>query len=172
MTPIMPFSSSVSKLSPKPLLAWWAALKMRYRLTILLVLILAVLGLGTQLSARSGNNPGIDGDYSVVFKGCFQGAGEARVVGKGKKIVYLRGDLTDTTDGKVGQFKVMNLDFNVDGRFSGAGTFNKTAGKKYDVNLVGRLEPADGVVIKKARIICTFTVKDVGAGRAIGSHNP
>jgi hypothetical protein len=142
---------------------------MRYRLTILGSVTLALLAFVTPLAAKSGNNPAIAGDYEVVFRGAYEGVGIAKVNGAGKRIVFIRGDLADVKNGGSGQFQVINLPFSDDGRFSGAGTFNRGGGQKDDLTVTGRMEPSS-TLIKKARIICTFTSTNGEAGRIMGSH--
>lgn len=142
---------------------------MRYRLTILSSVMLAFLAFVAPLAAKSGNNPGVAGDYEVIFRGCYDGVGVAKVNGNGKKIVFIRGDLADTKNGGSGKFQCMNLPFDDTGRFSGVGVFNRGAGGKDDITVTGRLEPSS-TLIKKARIICTFTSSNGEAGRIMGAH--
>jgi hypothetical protein len=141
----------------------------RTRIIILLFLMLAgVCVVVAPLAAKSGQNSAVFGRYEVTFKGQYQGTGAAHVITK--KVVFIRGDLLDGKKGGAGRFLVVNLPLSDDGRFSGDGTFTDNAGKKVDVTVVGRVEPPDGVIIKKARIICTFTTAAGEAGRIYGAH--
>jgi hypothetical protein len=140
----------------------------RKRFILLLVTLASVGALVAPLAAKSGQNTAVFGHYDVTFKGQYQGAGIAHVVTR--KVIFIRGDLLDNQKGAAGLFRVVNLPLSDDGHFSGKGTFTDTAGAKVEVNVIGRVEPPDGVVIKRARLICTFTTATGEAGRIYGAH--
>jgi hypothetical protein len=143
---------------------------MRSKSLIFLLMLLAVAAAGVApLAAKSGQNPAVDGDYIVVFKGAYSGQGIAKVNGSGK-MIQIKGDLDEVKRGKAGHFRVKNMPFTDDGHFSGSGKYICQDGSHVPVSVIGRLEPADNGVIKKSRIICTFTTESGEGGRIFGSH--
>ena len=117
----------------------------------LFILFSAVGGLiAVPTVGKPGSGPGTNGSYDIVFSGSFSGTGKL-VIGGGKITVF-KGTLVDS-DGVKGSLDVPSLPIRLDdGRFNATVTaMGKSAA------LCGRVEPADGKIIKKARLVCAFS---------------
>jgi len=100
------------------------------------------------------------GPYRLIFRGCYSGDGTGVVNANN---VMIRGNLLDENGNRV-NFVAPSLTIE-NHRFHDQVT---VAGRTIKVN--GRVDPAGGP-LKKARLVCTFSVVGVGHGRVAGEHN-
>ncbi|MGC4031148.1 MAG: hypothetical protein QM754_05295 [Tepidisphaeraceae bacterium] len=122
------------------------------------VLLVGILAVGTIAHAKSGSRPGTKGTYAVKFHGSFAGEASAKV---NPDHVALSGDLHDANGATVTlDAKKLKLD---DSRFSGTGTVNGQS-----VDITGRVDAAEGGVLKIARIVITVNGDNGQFARAIG----
>lgn len=120
--------------------------------------LLSVLAIGVAAHAKPGSRPGTKGTYALKFTGAFQGTGSAKV---NPDHIKLSGDLWDANGTAVTlEANKLKLD---DGRLDGTGTIG---GQPADIT--GRVDAAEGGVVKVARLIITVQTKDGRFCRGFG----
>ena len=115
-------------------------------LTTVLVLLLTSMAPAVPRAQKAA--AGTNGAYKGVFRGGLQGKATAVVTPVAVTII---GNIEDTKTGKKGTFVTASLSLQ-DGRFSGIALAGLAT-----VNIAGRVEPADGKLIKTQRVFCTLT---------------
>jgi hypothetical protein len=111
-----------------------------------IILVLGAIAVGLPLIPPSA--PGTNGTYNAVFRGGLTGKGTIVVTPAGVTIV---GQVTDSKTGRKSAFVTTTMGMKR-GHFHGTGLAGLNT-----LQIVGRVEPADGTVIKTHRVICTLT---------------
>ena len=119
----------------------------RLYITTVLVLLLTSMAPGGPRAAKK-SAPGTNGAYRGEFRGGIEGNATAVVTPAGVTIV---GKIVDMKTGKKGTFVAASLGLH-EGHFAGVAV----AGVKL-IKIAGRVEPADGKLIKTQRVFCTLT---------------
>jgi hypothetical protein len=112
------------------------------------VSLAALAGIAIGLPLLPASGPNTDGTYQATFRGGLKGRGTVIVTPTG---VTIAGNVVDQRTGRKSLFVTANLGMK-HGRFRGPGMAGVNP-----VQLVGRVEPADGTLIKTQRVICTLT---------------
>jgi hypothetical protein len=99
------------------------------------------------------------GAYRLIFRGCFSGTGNGVVT---PNSVMVRGKLFDENGNRI-NFVAPNLTLE-NGRFHDVVS---VAGMT--VKITGRVDPGGGS-LRKARLVCTFSVAGTRFGRVAGEH--
>jgi hypothetical protein len=124
-----------------------------------LIILLCLATIRPGAAAPPGANDDTAGPYRLIFRGCYSGSGSGTVTSKS---VVIRGKLVDEDGNKI-NFVSPNLKLN---NYRFYGTANVQGLK---VSIAGRVDPSGGA-LRKARIVCTFSVLGIQHGRIAGDH--
>lgn len=127
----------------------------------LAALAAASLLFGTAAFAVPGGPAGTQGSYKVTCRGSLEGDGRAAL---GAKSVTINLKLRDAATGDTCYFNAAGVDVE-NGRFNGVGKLGND-----DAPVCGRIEPADGQIVKKDRLCGTVTLPRGGFVRFTGER--
>jgi len=154
------FSSSSGKLAPEwiPFLARVFVKRSPYWLSA--IIALAIFAGGAVLP-RPGTPRGTKGAYDLAFAGAYSGTGNGIVAAKSMTII---GHVTNTKTGITGKLVASHLAL-YDGRFNGTGRVSGVT-----VTLSGRVQAADGNLVRIPCIFCNFGTNAPEYGRIMGQR--
>jgi hypothetical protein len=132
----------------------------KLQLWVVLIFSLALLAGGVG-SPKAGTPRGTQGSYDLTFASCYTGTGNGVVAAKSVTII---GHVTDVKTGASGTLVASNLAL-YDGRFSGTGSFSGST-----VSLSGRIQAADGKLVKTPCIFCNLSTSNSEYGRLLGQR--
>lgn len=124
--------------------------------------LLIAIASSAVLRGQVDPSPRINGAYKVTARGAYEGSGNAAV---GAKAVTLTLHLKNVETGEAGTLVAPNMEMS-EGRFKGTGSLGAVT-----VAISGRVDPADGGVVKRARITATFAMSNGLHGRFFGERN-